>query len=175
MLTLSHVLKDSSLIITQYIFMTINESISEKLLTHNDWFDGIVARTRELQAMFAANTIPNDVKKVINTFIVGDGNQIAFQGKVMSQQHFVQHIISDYVQLIQENKPIQMAFSFTDNEVLVWAEIKDNDWDTEKALILAAAKINFKYHNYGYDMTTVLVEECDELPIPNHYKPFITK
>lgn len=155
--------------------MTLNAPQPEKLLTHDDWFDGIVARIKDLQLMFANNTIPKDARKMINTFLVGDGNDIAYQGKVMSQQHFVQSIISEYVQLIQDYKPLQMAFSFTDNEVLVWAEIKEDDWDTEKSLIMAAAKINVKYHAYGYDMTTVFVEEQDSLPIPNHYKPFITK
>ena len=54
--------------------------------------------------------------------------------------------------------------------VLVWAEINDDDEQMEDKLILSEAKINAKYHLYGFDMESTIVETSDKLPVPNHYR-----
>ena len=66
-----------------------------------------------------------------------------------------------------------MAFDYNDSEVLVWAQVNENDEQLEKQLYLAEAKINAKYHQYGFDMTSMIIESCDNVPIPNHYKPYV--
>ena len=68
--------------------------------------------------------------------------------------------------------PKKLAFDINDTEVLVWAEIDNNNEELEKQLILAEAQVNSRYHQYGYDMTSMIVEESDLLPIPNHYSEF---
>ena len=34
---------------------------------------------------------------------------------------------------------------------------------------MAEAKINVKYHDYGYTVNTTIVEESDRYCAPNHY------
>lgn len=155
--------------------MTSQAYQTERLLTHDDWFNGIIAKLREDQSMINDNSAPDDVKKLYNTFLAGTTDEIIHQGKRMSHSYFVTNIVAKFVQLIQEFMPEQLAFAYSDSEVLVWAELKNDDWDTERKLILAAAKVNAEYHKFGYDITNVFVEECDNLSIPNHYQPFKIK
>jgi hypothetical protein len=150
-------------------------NIEERLYTHNDWFNNIVAQIREHQAQLKDKTLPKDIESVYNTFLVGNQNEIAFLSRKASQQHFISLIIAKYVSLIKEIMPEQLAFSFNDSEILVWAELKDDDWNSEKALIMAAAAINSEYHRLGYDITTTFIEERDGLDIPQHYQPFKIK
>ncbi len=155
--------------------MTSQAIQSEKLLTHNDWFNGIIAKLREDQSMIQDNTAPSDVKSFYNTFLVGTTDEMAHQSKRLSHSYFIANIVTKYIQTIRLTMPEQLAFAYTDSEILVWAELKDDDWATERQLILAAAKINAEYHRFGYDVTNVFVEESDNLLIPNHYQPFKIK
>ena len=155
--------------------MTTAAYTEEKLLTHDVWFNGFIAEVRKHQAMHRDKTMPKELASFYNTFIVGNTNEIAHQGKKLSQAHFVPMIISNYLELIEDSLPQQLAFAYNDNEILVWAELKDDDWTTESTLILAAAEINAKFHGYCYDITTTFVEECDLLPIPNHYESVLIK
>ncbi|AQG80179.1 hypothetical protein AWR27_13130 [Spirosoma montaniterrae] len=98
---------------------------------------------------------------------------MGFLHKVTAQKHFVGKIIVDYIQLLGKRQPRKLAFDFNDSEVLVWAEISDDDAEMERFLILTEARINAKYHDFGFDMTTMLVEANDGMPVPNHYQIFI--
>ena len=98
---------------------------------------------------------------------------MAKHSKEAAQKHFVGKIIFEYIQLLGKQQPRKLAFDFNDSEVLVWAEINDDDDAMERFLILTEAKINAKYHDFGFDMTTMLVEACDQSPVPNHYQVFI--
>lgn len=156
------------------MFATIPHT-EERIYTHNDWFNDIIAQLREHQAKMNDKTMPKDIESMYNTFMVGTTNEIVHQSRKLSQSYFVAQILEKYVHLIQNNLPVQLAFAHNDNEILVWAELNDDDWQAEKALILAEAKINAEFHRFSYDITTTFVEACDMLPIPNHYQPFLVK
>jgi hypothetical protein len=146
----------------------------ERLYTHNDWFNDIIAQLREHQSKMNDKTMPKDMASLYNTFMVGTTNEIFHQSRKLSQAYFVTQILEKYINLIQKNLPVQMAFAYNDSEILVWAELKEDDWATEQALILAAAQINAEFHRFSYDITTTFVESCDMLPIPNHYQTFLS-
>jgi len=65
--------------------------------------------------------------------------------------------------------PQKLAFDFSDAKILVWAQIKTEDVSTEDALILSEAEANSKYSDNGFYISSTIVEECDNLPIPSHY------
>ena len=92
--------------------------------------------------------------------------------KALLQKYFVSKIVVEYLKFLDKNQPLKLAFNYNDSEVLVWAEIEDNNEMQEKFLTRAESKINAKYHPYGFDMETMIVEKSDSLPIPNHYKIF---
>jgi hypothetical protein len=153
--------------------MTAYVQTEERPLNLDTWFSNFMDMVSTYKAMYKDKTMPKDLASLYNTLMVGTQNEVAFQSKNLTQAHFVPTIISKYLELIESNFPQQLAFAHNDNEILVWAELKDDDWTTESALILAAAKVNAEFHKFGYDITTTFVEECDNLSIPNHYKPII--
>lgn len=95
-----------------------------------------------------------------------------------AQQYFIQNMLVDYIHLLNqldEKLHLKLAVSFHNSELLVWAEIEDDAEFIEGELIMAEAKINAKYHQHGFDMTTTIVEKCDMLAVPNHYNFLFVK
>ena len=74
--------------------MTFTAYTEEKLLTHDDWFNGFIVEVRKHQAMHKDKTMPKELASFYNTFIVGNSNDIAHQSRKLSQAHFVPMIIS---------------------------------------------------------------------------------
>jgi hypothetical protein len=136
------------------------------------WFDNFIASLRAHQVQLETQTADSELKKFYETVLVGNANELAHLGKTAAQKHFIPRIIVDYIKLISGNKPLKLAFDFNDSEVLVWAEIKDGEKELEKALLKAEAHINSKYHSYGFDMESTIVESSDNLSVPNHYNTY---
>jgi hypothetical protein len=137
------------------------------------WFDELISTLSTHQLMLSTNTASESLNNFYSTLLSGNANEIANLSRSQTQRHFISSIILDYVEIIKNNTPLKLAFNFNDSEVLVWAEINENDELKEKHLYLAEAKINAKYNQYGFDMTTMIVEDTDNISIPNHYKPFV--
>lgn len=136
-----------------------------------EWFNNMVAALRTDEFMLETQIASPQMKRLYDVMMNGSANDIQFQSKQAAQMHFVRNILLDYVQFINSNTlPEKLAVDFNDSEVLVWAEIEDGDEQMERALLIAEAKVNAKYHHYGYDMETTIVETSDSLPIPNHYQ-----
>lgn len=137
------------------------------------WFDQLVATLRLHQIQLETETASTGLKQVYDLIFSGNADLMAKHNKDTAQKHFVGKIVYDYIQLLGKRQPHKLAFDFNDSEVLVWAEIEDDDEEMEGFLIMTEAKINATYHDFGFDMTTMVVESCDQLPVPNHYQVFI--
>ena len=137
------------------------------------WFDDLVSTLRTHQLMIETQTANEETKKVYDVLIGGSELDVAHLSRSLSQRQIIKSILWDYLNAIKDNKPQKMAFDYNDSEVLVWAQVNENDEQLEKQLYLAEAKINAKYHQYGFDMTSMIIESCDNVPIPNHYKPYV--
>lgn len=137
-----------------------------------EWFDSLVESIRTDELLLEADAVSDRKKVFYEHAINGNTDELFRLQKNNTQQYFVTKIIISYAQhLASLNIPIRkLAFYFNDSEVLVWVEINDNDEETEKALIMAEAKINADYYTYGFDMCSTIVEESDNLEIPAHYK-----
>lgn len=133
------------------------------------WFDNLIATLRTHQVQLETDTANFELKKFYETIFFGNADEVVHLGKQGAQQHFVSRIIVDYVKLIADAKPVKLAFDFNDSEVLVWAEVGDGDIELEKKLLRSEAIINSKYHRFGFDMETTIVESGDSLLVPNHY------
>lgn len=149
--------------------------ISEMLPTQTNveaWFDNLVAEIRSQQVQIETGLATEQMANLYNTMIAGNTDNMAYLGKAMSQQHFVARILFDYLILVKKDMPNKLAVYYNDSEVLVWAEINsENSSETkERELLKAEAIINAKYHPFGFDMESTIVENADSLPIPNHYK-----
>lgn len=136
------------------------------------WFDDLITTLRVHEVQLDTNTIDPKLKKLYDLMIDQNLDELYRMNKSSAQQFFVKKIILEYLRLLGDNTPKKLAFNFNDSEVLVWAEISDNDHKLESELNLAEAKINAIFHPYGFDMESMIVESGDGLSIPNHYKVF---
>lgn len=149
--------------------MTIEATTSPKI-DRGVWFDDLVATIRAHELQIETDTASEPVKDIYEKLMSGNTDDMIKGQKLVAQKYFVSKIIIDYLKLAAKTSLNKLAFDYNDSEVLVWAEIPDDRYDLEKVLILAEAKINAKYHDCGFDMSTTIVEESDKLPIPSHYK-----
>ena len=133
------------------------------------WFDEIVSTLRTHETMMDSGIADKTIELFYNSMIKGSMDDVMQMSRKAYQQYFISQIIAEYSSYLKEYKPVKFAFDYNDSEVLVCAEIKDDDIQAEKTLILAEAKVNAKFHGFGYDIVTTIVETGDELPVPNHY------
>ncbi len=136
------------------------------------WFDDLVATIRAHQLQLETNTAIPELEEFYKSIFSGSADALLKQNKQLVQKHFIPKIIFEYTKFIKDSMPNKLAFDFNDSELLVWAVIDDDNFDQERYLILAEARINAKYHQYGFDMKSTIVENSDNLSIPNHYKIF---
>lgn len=137
----------------------------------NKWFEELIATIQTHQFMLDTNTATEELQNFYTVAISGDADKLALQSKNLGQQHFIRGIVLDYLSQLSRlpKAPNKLAFDLADTEVLIWAEVDDNDTELEKSLILAEAKVNSQFHSFGYDVTSMIVERSDNLSIPAHY------
>ncbi|MBI1782286.1 MAG: hypothetical protein HYR66_13125 [Sphingobacteriales bacterium] len=145
---------------------------SSKQSTRAEWFDNLIATLKTHELQLETNTASEEMRQVYDIFMGDDLDAMFKMNKDTTQKYFVRKIIVEYLKSLDKNLPQKLAFDFNDSEVLVWAEINDNDEVQEKILARAESRINSIFHPYGFDMESMIVEKGDNLPIPNHYKTF---
>lgn len=122
--------------------------------------------------MMESDVISADTKQFYTDAISGNEYSMHNYARVNSTKYFIYKIVEDYIRELHAFKanPRKLAFDFSEAKILVWAEIADEDDDTEKALILSEAKSNSKYSENGFYVSTTIVEESDNFRVPPHYK-----
>ena len=146
-----------------------NNDVNEKM---ENWFENLVAGIRKDHLMLETNTAPENTTNLYNTLMNGTQTELFATTRGASSKYFIQTLLNDYFAELKKYKrsPLKMALDLSDAKVLVWAEIEDNDEETENTLILSEAKANAKYAAYGFYITSTIVDKTDNLAIPNHYQ-----
>ncbi len=136
------------------------------------WFDEMVTNLRYDQTLLEIDVLEENKKSIYNTLISGNQDMISHLGRQTSTAYFISKIVSDYFkELVKtKSKPKKIALELSDSKILVWAEVSEDDEVMEDGLILTEAKINAEYSKYGFHISSTIVEDCDGLPIPSHYK-----
>ena len=153
--------------------MTTAEAPQNSYLSNemDKWFDGVINNLTVDKMMIESNTADKNKLDFYNTMANGDSNTINHLSRMQSSQHFITELLKNYIkELISYSKiPHEIAFDLSDAKILVWAKINDDDESTEDALLLAEAKANSKFFNYGFFISSTIVEDRDKLSIPPHY------
>lgn len=148
---------------------TLKSTSTEKV---KDWFDELINMLRTDQIMLETKTAPEKTNALYNTFIFGNEAEIVESTRAASSLYFIKNLVFDYLKELKayNRSPIKLALDLSDAKILVWAEIDEDDEETEDALILAEAKANAKYYKHGFHISSTIVEACDRLSVPPHYK-----
>jgi hypothetical protein len=134
------------------------------------WFENLIKSIEHDRTMLKTGLATKETEDFYSMLIEGNTTELIKKNREMFNQFLISKIIIDYVKLLakEDVKPNKLAFDYSNSRVLVWAEV--NDEKTEDDLILAQAEINAKYHEFGVNLSTSIVESEDKLIVPGHYR-----
>lgn len=137
-----------------------------------EWFDNMVSSIRVDELMLEQDVLEAKRKQLYEAMISGNDTFLHNYARNNSTAFFIQNIIKSYLLTLAEYKakPRRLGLDLSVSKVLVWAEIEDDDEVTEDALILASARVNNDFSEYGFHISSTIVEAEDDIDIPNHYK-----
>ncbi len=145
----------------------------ENTVSIESWFNEAIAGLKADELQLLCGVASNEKKATYDTLMRGNVDEMALLGKSHSDIHFYLSIMKKYVRTLMSKKGLginKLAFSHTDSQVLVWAEVIEDKYDsTERALILSEAEANATFYPHGYAMSTTIVEDVDKLEVPSHY------
>lgn len=140
------------------------------------WFEGFMHHLRSDYEMLAANVAPPQKQAVYNALANGDANDINMMSRAQSSMYFIQQLVVAYLDELQirHSRPLKLSMDLSDAKILVWAEIKDDDEAAEDHLRLSEAKVNAQFSQYGFHLTSTIVEQGDQLSTPSHYQSVLS-
>lgn len=140
------------------------------------WFDGLVQNIRTHQMMLEEGVARKEVEELYDTMFKADELTRAQVLREKSSKYFIEQIVRYFLlQLRSSNANIKkLALHLTDAKIMAWAEIEDDDVETEDILCDAEAKINAKFSDYGFHLDSIILEESDNVDIPPQYSVVIT-
>ena len=111
-------------------------------------------------------------KNIFNLKAAGNLEALNFSERQLSSACLIAEIVQAYFkELIKsDKKPNELGLKLYDSKILICAEVLQDDEEMEDLLILAEAKANAYSSKFGYSISSTIVEECDGLKMPNHYK-----
>ena len=139
------------------------------------WFDDLIGSLRADELLLEKDMASEEKKKMYSTLFNGDERELNASSRSASSVYFIKNLVFDYFDELKayNRQPLKLALELSDAKILVWAEVEDDDEDTEDALILAEAKANAKYSAYGFHISSTIIEKSDRLPVPPHYQTVI--
>lgn len=147
------------------------EALTDQNTKSEQWFDEIVAQIRADQLAYGAGVISPEKTTMYDNLINGEVKPLIDNTLAIAKMYYIKRMLLEYVQVLGGLEAFnKIAVSFHNSGLLVWVEIPEGREDIEDELIMAEARVNAKYHQFGFDMNTTYVEECDRLSIPSHYQ-----
>lgn len=148
------------------------------LLSKSDqWFEKLMHSIEADKILMDTKTADPEKAQFYHKMIDGNHREMVHSVYEMGIKYFVSEIVNEYINNLKIKKvqPLNLAFDLSDSQVLVWAEINDDDESTENILILNEAKVNAKYSDFGFSLSSTIVENGDNIPVPSHYYKLNTK
>ncbi|RRO19654.1 hypothetical protein [Flavobacteriaceae bacterium 14752] len=135
------------------------------------WFGQMIDNLKLDKLKYDTGILNDSQKEFYEAFISDNQTKIHTLTREASSIFFIEKIINAYMEELQncDSRPKKLAFELSNTKILVWAEIEDNDDVMENHLILTEAKINAKFSQYGFYISTTIVETVDGLEVPEHY------
>ena len=135
------------------------------------WFEKTIQTLRTDEMMLELGIATQEKKDMYSRFFKGNPDELMSETRTTSTKHFIKKLLIDYLTFVlkAEIKPIKLYADFNASQVLIWAEIEDNDEATEYALYKAEGQANALNYDYGFHISSTIVEKCDCLQTPKHY------
>jgi hypothetical protein len=149
---------------------TPNDTINKSKV--DQWFEKIIGDLKTDHFLLDSDIASAEKKAMYDIFINENEMELASLARKTSSMFFIRAILLEYLSILKTaaKQPLKLAFALSDSKLLVWSEIEDEDEEMEDALLIAEAKVNGKYFEKGFYITSSIVEKSDNFPIPNHYQ-----
>lgn len=138
----------------------------------NEWFERNMVHWNLEKIRHQTKTLTPEREAMYNELAQGEVKTLMAATQKTINDYYRKKITLDFFEQISETgvnlKRLGLGFSLS--SVLVWAEIEENDEQSEDELILIKARINAAFQSFGYKISCTIVEDCDQLPIPPGYK-----
>lgn len=137
----------------------------------DQWFETMINSIKVDHLQMQTNTASEEKTRIYNNLVEGKHSEMFSDMRNISSQFFIEELVKEYISELNTRNVStnQLAFELSDAKVLVWAEINDFDEDSEDGLILAEAMTNARFSNFGFHISSTIIEKGDNLPIPPHY------
>lgn len=141
-----------------------------------DWFAKAINSLKVDQLTFQTDIMEPDKKELYTHLISENYIEVSRKSIELSSQLIIVEMIGKYFSELGSgfSKLRSLSLHPSDKKLLVWAEINDNDEETEDVLLLLEAKINALFSNYKFRVLTTIVEAMDSLSAPTDYVPVKT-
>jgi hypothetical protein len=153
---------------------TIARNTHSKTTALDVWFETTIQELRDDYRDIKLGIAPKEKEEFYNK-LINNNDELLNEAKERLSIQFLQKALQAYGAEIanSEHQPLKIALNHTDSKLLVFAVIRDDDEATEDMLLSAAAEVNYKFEKYGIFVSTMIIEESDNYPIPSHYTPLI--
>jgi hypothetical protein len=139
----------------------------------SNWFDSYIADVRIDQLLLQSGAMNEEKQEIYKAMINKDLDSMHNYARKSSSMFFLEKLISSYfIELfsVRKAQPTKLALQLFNSKILVWAEVMEDDEITENAFILSEAKINQEFAQYGFYISSTLVETTDGFKVPNQYQ-----
>lgn len=155
------------------MYNTVKYKTTEQKSDSDIWFENYINTIKAHKLIYETKGVNSDnINELYDTMIHGTDSQILLFGQELMQQTLIKKMVADYIIELKERKIdySNLYIDYNNSGLLTWFVINENDFETEKQIILAAAKVNVKYYDYEYSISNSIVEESDNIKVPKHYQ-----
>ncbi len=152
--------------------MNATKNISQENSIRDEWFGDMLHHLSSDRDFINMGIASAETKQFYDSLIFGDQTKLHLQFRELTSRSFIRKLVIDYFQELKEANvnPLKLFLDHNDAQLFVWAEIEDDDDRTELALFEAEAKANAKNYQYGFSISSTILEKSDGLEVPPHYQ-----
>jgi hypothetical protein len=137
------------------------------------WLESVMHDMQVEKLKHESNVLDEKIKNLYSELASGELKTITSIMQSQANDYYRKNITIGFLDKVLNNSTIdltKLGVNYSQNSVLIWAEINDNDTNSERELILLKAELNAKYSSLGYRTSITIVENSDNLSIPTNYQ-----
>jgi len=136
-----------------------------------NWFSEFIHGINVDKLALETSTASRQQTDLYYNAISGNEREVVKTMRSVSNQYFIRQVTIAFINEIISRKaqPKKLAFSLSPSTILIWAEIVDEDEHTQDQILLSEAKINSEFKDANFCLDAMIVEESDNIKIPQHY------
>lgn len=155
--------------------MTLSPILSENSTDIAKWFDSFVASIRVEELQLVSGIANMEKREFWKPFLENNSLEIGSRSRENGSRLIIPELVSDYLYGIKQRKVDlnSLSLQLSDSKILVWAVVNDDDEQAMDQLFLQEAVVNAKYGDYGFHISTTIVEKTDNCAIPSQFQSVI--